>query len=564
MTHLSSYRVFAARATALALVLSPLGFAACGSSATDPAAQEDGGQTADPDSGAPGEGGTVAGNADSKFRPNPNGFSFANGFDRTQPTPGPTMTAEEVRRFFGDRVCASTKSGCVLTPAAHQWLEAANKELYEGLCEGFAILANIFYTGANGMKPSDFQAGAATTLDLKIEGNGKLQRELAFWFTSQTLIERPAGLTPGELASQLTAALGKSPSADLPTLAFFKKDGKGGHAMNAHSITVTDSGFNVGIYDNNYPNEERVLAIDTKKDEWRYVGSTTSAGEKDEYVGDATSKSIHLIPTALRLKPSFDCTFCGDVVPGAAPAGVRQVRLNGRGHALITDASGKRLGFSGGSFVNEIAGAKASTLLNGSRGRPDPEPVYEVPAGTDLTITIDGSQLAAESQSTLTLLGRGYTLDVEDIALNPGQKDTVVVKGSGSAMEYTTQQMETPYLVVGIQTAAQDYLIEVRVSGDTNGQTVRLELDQASGKLKVTVDGHETADYDIDLVMHRIGADGEEEFEHVGDNAINIESGGSVSINYGAWTGNGGTVSLEVDSDRNGSVDRTLTLTDQN
>ncbi|MBL0195671.1 MAG: hypothetical protein IPQ09_15865 [Myxococcales bacterium] len=557
-------------ALALALTLPSLHLAACSDT---PATPGDGGTVTETEAGTPppGEDGgpgpdtappPPGSTADSKFRPSPNGFSFSNSFSPTEPTPGPTMGVEDVRRMFGDVVCGSTAGGCVLTPAAQQWLEAANKDLYQGLCEGFAILANILYVGANGMKASDFQPGATNPFELKVEGNGKLQRELAYWYTTQTLYERTPGLTPAELGAQLFAALGKTPSADLPTLAFFKKDGKGGHAMNAHSIAATPTGFDVKIYDNNYPNEERTLTIDTKKDEWRYVGSTTAQGEKDEYIGDATSKSIHLIPTALRLR-KFDCTFCGNVQPGAPPTGVRQIRLNSGGHALITDPAGKRLGYANGALVNEIAGAKARTVLNGSRGRPDPEPTYELPAGTDTTITVDGAGLTAESKSTLTVVGSGYTVDVEDIALSPGQKDTIVVRASGTVMEYTTQQAETPTLIVGIQTATDDYLIEIHVSSDTNGQTVKLELDQANGRLKVTVDGHDTGDYDLDVVVHRIGASGEEMFEHEGDTGINIPSGGTASIAYGAWTGNGGTIALEIDDERNGSVDRTVVLTDQ-
>ena len=201
------------------------------------------------------------GSGDSKFRPNPNGFKFANSFSNTDPTPGPTMGVEEMRRFFGDQVCGSMNGGCVLTPAAKEWLDAQNKQLYEGLCEGFAVLANLLYVGANGMKPADFQPGAATTYDLEVAGNGRLQRELAYWYTSQILFQRPAGLTPSELGAQLLSALRQPASADLPTLAFFKKDGKGGHAMNAHSISSTADGYSVKIYDNNYPNEEKTLEI---------------------------------------------------------------------------------------------------------------------------------------------------------------------------------------------------------------------------------------------------------------------------------------------------------------
>lgn len=503
------------------------------------------------------------GSADSKFRPNPNGFKFANDFSMMAPSPGPTMTTEEVRRFFGDQVCATMMGGCVLTPAAKEWLDAQNKELYSGLCEGFAVLANMLYIGANGMKASDFQAGAQSVYELNVADNGKLQRELAYWFTSQLLIQRPGGLTPSELGTQLLAALAKAPSSELPTIAFFKKNGKDGHAMNAHAISATADGYNVKIYDNNYPNEEKELIINTKADTWVYRGSTTAMGQMDEYLGDTASKSISLVPTALRLG-KFPCTFCGDVQAGTMPMGVRQVKLNSRGHVLIQDAGGKRLGYAGGTFVNEITGGEIKRILNGTRGRPDPEPLYSLPGGSDLTLSIDGAELTAASNSTVSLFGPGYTLEVDGINLEPGQKDTLAISAMGNSIVYTTLQSETPTLVLGIQTAADDYSFEVRVTGDSNGQVVTLILDQATGKLKLQVDGHDTADYDIDLILHRIGSKGDEVFSHVGDQAINIASGGSVNINYGTWTGQGGMVSLEVDNDRNGSVDRTVMLTDQN
>lgn len=501
--------------------------------------------------------------ADSKFRPNPNGFSFPNDVGMST-QPGPAMGVAEMRRLFGDQVCGSMMGGCVLTPPAQQWLDTQNKDLYTGLCEGFAVLSNLLYIGFNGMKPSDFQAGATSTYDIKLEGNGKIQRELAYWFITQTLIDRPPGLTPAELGSQLVTSLGKGASAELPTIALFKKDRSGGHAMNAHAISTTADGYSVKIYDNNSPNVEKTLEISTKANTWTYRGATTASGEVDEYVGDATSKTIHLIPTSLRTVATFPCVFCGDLQPGMMPTGKRQVKLRGiNAHTLISVSNmGGEIGHLNGAVVNTIPGASVVDVLPGTRGRPDPEPVYNLPGGTDLTITVDGSALKADTPSTLSLFGPGYTLEVEDINLSPGQKDTIVTKAMGNSITYTTQQMETPYLVLGVQTATDDYSFEVRVSGDTNGQSVTLKLDQATGKLMLQVDGHDTADYDIDLIMHRIGTKGDETFTHVGDQAINIGSGASVYINYGTWTGQGGSVMLEIDDNRNGSIDRMMPLND--
>lgn len=206
--------------------------------------------------------------------------------------------------------------------------------------------------------------------------------------------------------------------------------------------------------------------------------------------------------------------------------------------------------------VNEIADSKAEPILSGTRGRPGPESLCEIPGSTDLTITLDGAALQAAAQRTLSLFGPGYTLEVDGITLGPGQQDTVTVKARGRAIVYTTQQPETPDLMMGIQTASEDYLFEIRVHGGASGQSVQLVVDQVSGRLKVQVDGHDTADYDIDLSMHRLGASGDESSAYVGDQAIRIASGGSVSICYGTWTGSGSTPTLEVDSRRCTPLDR--------
>lgn len=505
----------------------------------------------------------AGGSADNKFRPNPNGFSFANNFMTGAPAPGPAMTADEVRRFFGDQVCGSMMGGCALTPPAQEWLNTQNKSLYDGLCEGFAVLSNLLYIGANGMKASDFQAGASAAFDLNVADNGKLQRELAYWFTSQTLITRPPMLTPAELGMQLMDALSMPPSAGLPTIAFFKKGFKDGHAMNAYAINQTGDGYSVKVYDNNYPNMERTLEINTKADTWTYNGATTADTQRDLYIGDSASKTIGLVPTSLRLA-KFSCPFCGDMTPGTVASGTRELRLNSLGgHLIISDTSGRAMQYDGSNIVNNIPGGEVVPLLPGTLGRPDIEPLYRVPGGSDLTVTLDGTALTAASQSTVSLIGPGYTLDVEDVNLNPGQKDTIGFPAAGNKLVYTTQQSETPNLVLGIQTAGNDYRFEVKVTGDTNGQTITLTLDQTGGKLQLQVDGHDTADYDIDLIMHRIGKNGDESFSHVGDQAINIPSGGSVAIAYGAWTGQGDMIALQVDNDRNGTIDNTVMLTDQ-
>ena len=58
------------------------------------------------------------------FNPAENGFSFSNYGDDI---PATNLTADELRRMFGDQVCSRLDGDeCTLTPPAEQWMEQIN------------------------------------------------------------------------------------------------------------------------------------------------------------------------------------------------------------------------------------------------------------------------------------------------------------------------------------------------------------------------------------------------------------------------------------------------------
>src|SRR5437879_9806230 len=69
--------------------------------------------------------------ADNGFRPETDGFGFENYGKSAPPTPERlNMGPNEMRKLFGDAVCADLKSSkCDLTPPAQQWMDEANKEI---------------------------------------------------------------------------------------------------------------------------------------------------------------------------------------------------------------------------------------------------------------------------------------------------------------------------------------------------------------------------------------------------------------------------------------------------
>src|SRR4051812_45196816 len=125
--------------------------------------------------------------ADLGFRPDANGFGFPNygGQGETNLTPN------DLRRMFGHSACTSIEGGeCTLTPPGNQWLEQINSAMNGGHCEGMAVLSNLFYTGK--IKPADFGADAVPAL--QIAGNEPLQREIAYWWATQSTQPARSGI----------------------------------------------------------------------------------------------------------------------------------------------------------------------------------------------------------------------------------------------------------------------------------------------------------------------------------------------------------------------------------
>ena len=133
---------------------------------------------------------SATGLVDTGFRPEANGFAIPNyGGEVVEPQSGQTspvvnLTPVEMRRLFGDAVCAAqpdNNGACLLTPPASQWMEQNNASMNGGHCEGFAVLSQLIYGGI--VDPKQF--GADRAIDLKIPGNERLQREIAYWFATQ-------------------------------------------------------------------------------------------------------------------------------------------------------------------------------------------------------------------------------------------------------------------------------------------------------------------------------------------------------------------------------------------
>jgi hypothetical protein len=252
--------------------------------------------------------------ADVGFRPSPNGFSFENYGDSLSDGSSPTnLTAANVETMFGGGVCASDVYGfCVLNPAAQAWLNSTNAAMAGGHCFGFSVAAELLWEQK--LNPKKF--GAQTTPFLSITNNEALQSQIAYDWALQVLpsvqAKRITG-TPNQILAQLRKVLIAHPS-DTYTIAIWKRDGSGGHAVTPYEVVNKGGGqFLVRIYDNNYPDDAtRAISFDTKRDTWSYNAAPIPTQPDAIYIGDSVTKTISLFPTSPGLGTQ-KCPFCGKV-----------------------------------------------------------------------------------------------------------------------------------------------------------------------------------------------------------------------------------------------------------
>jgi hypothetical protein len=506
--------------------------------------------------------------ADLGFRPDANGFGFPNygGQGETNLTPN------DLKRLFGDRVCATIEGDqCVLTPPGNQWLEQINGAMNGGHCEGMAVLSNLFYTGK--LNAADF--GADTVPALQIAGNEPLQREIAYWWATQATQPARAGIvaqTPsGVVNTLLTSFAAGREGSDQYAVGIYKRDRTGGHAITPYAVEERGNGiYWIMVYDNNYPGAARAIEVDTNADTWRYSGSTNPAEPADEYEGDAETKTLELAPIGPRLS-SQDCPFCDapatshagglHLAPGSqnATQEYNEIWLEGDADLLITDNDGHSVGFKNGAFINEIPGAKSNGNKFGVNvWDVDAEPVYYIPTSVDFTISIDGSRLTEPMTSTVTMIGPGYALEVSDIVLAPGQVDTLDVAPDGSLLSYRTSSGETPFMLVAIETDAADYLFGVYGEEMAPGEALNLSLNTKEGWLSVdSIDNTTPGSYS--LVVAKYDDQGEQIF---GAEGVEMAPDDLVYIDYLKWPGNGQPMALDVDKGSDGSIDETLEVDD--
>jgi hypothetical protein len=503
--------------------------------------------------------------ADLGFRPTSDGFPFANYGNNDFGSPVTNLTPAEMQRLFGDKVCASVKDGkCILTPSAKSYMDVNNNEMDGGHCEGFAVLSLLLYTKQ--LQIANF--GAAQMSALTLEGNQNLQREIAMWFTTQATdpaAESSLTLKPSEVLDTLIQAYkDKSHITETYTIGIFQRGFKNGHAITPFAVLDLGNGkYQIGVYDNNFPGEERAMDVDRNAETWSYMASTNPSEPESLYEGDADSQTLLLTPTKPREEKQI-CPFCADsgsskVFGRAAEAPqYNQVWLEGQADLLISDEAGNQIGYLDGQFVRTFPDARFVPLMSDSLNQDDPEPVYMIPRGKAFEIALSGKEVTAGSPSSVTMVGAGYDVSIDNVKLDPGQVDSIVFAPDGKTLNYKPGGNEAPDLTIGTETTGADYAFTLYGIEVDEGGSVNAALATDKGQLTMSIsDSKEAAAFGIEF--SRYDDEGESTFT---SDDVSLNAGDVMYIDYSKWTGQGNAVTVQIDEKGDGTIDQTLELED--
>lgn len=294
----------------------------------------------------------------------------------------------------------------------------------------------------------------------------------------------------------------------------------------------------IDVYDNNWPDDaNRHLVVDTSNDTWSY----NLGGSSSPYIvtGDAASRSLLMVP--LSANPSqAPCPWSASApLQRTSEPPTSHVWLRGGGQLLITDSQGRQIGYDGDQFVNEIPGAYESVVLGGlGKGL---ESIYHLPLDAPCTVLVDGQTLAEDATVEVVQYGQGYITSVEDIALEKGGKEELVLASDGSQVAYQAGARQEVNIELVVETPDESRRFKFTGADVRRDQTISVAASGGPGL--ATLNNKEGGDGAYSFEFKKVRASGAQRFAH---GNIELSRKDTHLFDYGQWDG-AGPLRLYVD-----------------
>lgn len=510
----------------------------------------------------------------SGFVPSKDGFSFVNDSSVTR-----TLDWDMFRQFFGSANVEYDNDNRI--GAANAFFEQHYAPVGEGgMCSGFSVLAGGNFRG---MQPL---AGPYTMRSFaELAKQPKLAELL-------TPIAYSQGIQMGREVSahktELCDTLGKSPSAhfryikdkigrDVPVVLSISWNityttpygpmGPGAHALVPYKYELPSSDLAyLYVYDPNRPKDDnRRIEFDLKNDKWSYKWAVPLWPDVT-ITGDSSACTLKATPQELfrhQGVPWWGERDAGLGGAGAAAVSDEQAALrlfstSGPVQLLLTDDEGRRLGFDGGVYYEEIPGGGFQPLVQ-QAGLNLRDGMYFVPAATPITAKM---QSVAYGDSSISVIEAGVSMMLDWIEVNSGGVLEMSFPAKNAMLLRSIAEEWPGSLTIDRLLAAEDRQAVVKDIFLQPGESIMFALQDAAGgsgadRVQFTTDA--AAAEQMKLALARAGGDG---YRNLGAGSLDIPAGAATTVSVPNWSELSGLVA-EVDTDQDGYIDRQVPLVNQ-
>jgi hypothetical protein len=481
---------------------------------------------------------------DSGLRAAPNGFPFPNygssfeGYNLFFPmptTPVTPISSATMRSLYGDGVCMSTPAGngnCQLTPAAEYLAEAIFQQAAGGHCYGFSATSAAIFNGQ--LSP---EVVGGVTLANQAVLTSQTQQVLARNWATQFTVPSPE-LTPAQVVEVLQEAL--APGV-VPVTLTISGDGDG-HSITPYALFDRGNGLiDIGVYDNNYPGQERAVHVDMNANTWEYLVTTRPGVPETIWSGDAQTMSMTVADVAeiLAVQP---CIICDGgsrnnlVTVDPTPSAAGELLFG------LADIEGQNLP---ADRYNELP------PLTPLASTQTAYPAYDVNPGDGFVVVILGQELTQRVPVIVRDHSTRSSKVASDRTLAPGFATAEVILDTAGLLAFGASVPSKPRLDHAFSEGVRHYTVSVYGGTQVAANNLRtMELKRSAERVVLGDDARAGGAMTVTVTLSR--GDSERRFRA---QLASYPAGGDLVLDYGKFKRTNQRPSFGVDTDGDGTID---------
>jgi hypothetical protein len=148
------------------------------------------------------------------------------------------------------------------------------------------------------------------------------------------------------------------------------------------------------------------------------------------------------------------------------------------------------------------------------------------------TITLDGTPLTAPDTESIGIIGPSWHVAINDIPMNPGDRDTLTVDPNATKLTYHTTRAQSPTIAAAVSDTRAHYAFVIAGVSSQPGSTINLSVPAEGGSLIMDNVGS-AGTSNVNLQMTRSTEQGVQVFSH---KAIPLAGGDTAELQFGNWT----------------------------